>query len=207
MIRLGRFIFTDSDGLDYILRSVNLIITVMIAAIFTVIDLRVAERQKGLSELPVRKIDSMNIENKIENIENSIDPYGELERLFHEPKRLAILSHLAGAENGLTFREIRDLCDLTDGNLNRHLKMLVDAEVVRIHKDFVGARPRTTVFLTDNGRNGFMKYLDALEAVLKLASNSARSAIKQPPNPSKKGKPSNPSGDRETEALARESKD
>ncbi len=109
------------------------------------------------------------------NSENQIDPYGELERLFHEPKRLAILSHLAGTEGGLTFREIRDLCDLTDGNLNRHLKMLVDAEVVRIQKDFVGARPRTTVFLTDNGRQGFMKYLDALETVLKLASDSARS--------------------------------
>lgn len=102
------------------------------------------------------------------------DPYSELERLFHEPRRLAILSHLIGVEGGLTFRQIRDLCDLTDGNLNRHLKMLVEARAVRLEKDFVGARPRTTVYLTEEGRKGFVRYLDALEAVLKLASGSAR---------------------------------
>lgn len=47
-----------------------------------------------------------------------------LERIFHEPNRLAVMSHLAAAAQGLTFPALRDACGLTDGNLNRHLKAL-----------------------------------------------------------------------------------
>lgn len=98
------------------------------------------------------------------------NPYAELERHFHEPNRLAIVSHLAGAADGLAFTDLRDACQLTDGNLSRHLKTLAEAGVVRIEKTFVGAKPRTTVFLTDRGRDDFLRYLEALEAVLEQAA-------------------------------------
>ena len=53
-----------------------------------------------------------------------------LERLFHEPSRLAIMSALAAAERaGLTFTELKEQCRLTDGNLNRHLAALEDSEI------------------------------------------------------------------------------
>ena len=52
------------------------------------------------------------------------DPANALERLFHEPNRLAILSALCTARNGISFTDLRDACRLTDGNLNRHLKAL-----------------------------------------------------------------------------------
>ncbi len=107
------------------------------------------------------------------------DPFSGLERLFHEPKRLAILSNLAGVAAGLTFSELRKACDLTDGNLNRHLKMLEDARAVRVRKEFIGAKPRTTVFLSREGRRGFLRYLDALEAALKTASASLRSSSRE----------------------------
>jgi DNA-binding MarR family transcriptional regulator len=104
--------------------------------------------------------------------ENGGHPYGALQRVFHEPNRLAIMSALGGAVNGLSFRELRDQCRLTDGNLNRHLKTLEEASAVRIHKRFVGARPRTTVHLTDAGRQEFVAYLQALEEVFLRAAEA-----------------------------------
>lgn len=101
------------------------------------------------------------------------DP-GALERLFHEPSRLAILSALCAARDGLSFTELRDACRLTDGNLSRHLKALEEEEVVRISKAFVGDKPRTTVALTRNGLARFSLYLDTLAAVLQDAKRAAQ---------------------------------
>ncbi len=102
-------------------------------------------------------------------------PYEALDRLFHEPNRLAIVSTLCMAEQGLPFTELRDRCHLTDGNLNRHLKALEEAGAVRIRKMFAGGKPLTLVLLTDRGRRGFSGYLTALNTVLK----DARSALAQ----------------------------
>ncbi len=114
--------------------------------------------------------------------EQAQNPYEALDRLFHEPHRLAIMSALLAAPGGLTFNELRDGLDLTDGNLSRHLKALDRSEAVRIQKSFVDNRPRTTVLLSDEGRGHFLEYLDALEAVLKDA------AAKRKPQPAKKAR-------------------
>ncbi len=100
-------------------------------------------------------------------------PYAELERVFHEPNRLAIMSSLCGATEGMTFRDIKTACDLTDGNLSRHLKALDKARAIRIKKAFVRSRPRTTVYVTARGRKSFIRYLQALEAVLQEAARKA----------------------------------
>lgn len=93
-----------------------------------------------------------------------------LERIFHEPARLAIMSSLCAADRaGRSFGELREECRLTDGNLNRHLKVLEEAGAVRIEKTFVGVKPRTTVFLSAKGLDRFRQYLDALEDMLKTA--------------------------------------
>ena len=95
-----------------------------------------------------------------------------LERIFHEPNRMAILSALCAASENLTFTELRGLSGLTDGNLSRHLKALEDAGVIRIRKFFVGVKPRTTVALTDKGLNRFDEYLCALSDVLRKAQQA-----------------------------------
>ena len=100
------------------------------------------------------------------------NPYSALQRVFHEPNRLAIMAALGGVAEGLTFNELKEQCDLTDGNLSRHLKTLEDAGAVELDKCFVGARPRTTVFLTDMGRESFVEYLGALEAALQRAAEA-----------------------------------
>lgn len=105
------------------------------------------------------------------------NPYAELERIFHEPGRLAIMSALGGAPAGLVFTNLKEECRLTDGNLNRHLKVLQDAGAVRVEKEFVGLKPRTTVFLSDQGRESFRRYLEALEAVLRQAEKKLAGTI------------------------------
>jgi len=96
--------------------------------------------------------------------------YHALERIFHEPFRLAIVTQLLDAPTGMAFTDLRDGCGLTDGNLSRHLKALEDAGIIRSEKTFVRNRPRTTVFLTPEGRDRFLSYLDALESALKEAA-------------------------------------
>lgn len=101
---------------------------------------------------------------------NPAEPAHEvLERIFHEPSRLAIMSALCAAERGLTFVALRDACRLTDGNLNRHLKVLEDAGAVTIDKRFVQNKPRTTVRISEDGLRRFQDYLAALTQVLKQA--------------------------------------
>ena len=110
--------------------------------------------------------------------EKTENPYAALEKIFHEPNRMAIVSALAGAAHGLTFNDLKEDCDLTDGNLSRHLKALEEAKAVRIEKTFVGSRPQTTVFLSATGRESFIQYLKALEEVLQKAEQAMAPAKK-----------------------------
>lgn len=95
-----------------------------------------------------------------------------LERIFHEPNRLAILAALCAQPAGLRFRDLRDTCRLTDGNLNRHLKVLEESRVIRIAKQFVDGKPCTTIHLSKAGLKRFQEYLTALEQVLAAAQQA-----------------------------------
>lgn len=111
-------------------------------------------------------------------------PVDALERLFHEPSRLAILSALCAAEHGIAFTDLKVGCRLTDGNLNRHLKSLEEAGVVRIDKTFVDNKPRTTIHLTKTGLARFQDYLTALENVLRQAQKRVAASETRKPAPS-----------------------
>ncbi len=99
-------------------------------------------------------------------------PTAHLERVFHEPSRLAILSELCATAGGVTFNGLKETCDLTDGNLCRHLRTLEEAGVVGIRKERGGARMRSRVFLTDEGRRHFQTYLETLQEVLMRAAEA-----------------------------------
>jgi len=113
--------------------------------------------------------------------EKSENPFAGLERVFHEPVRTAIMTSLLGSADGLSFNQLREFCDTSDGNLSRHLKSLEDAGAVHVRKSFVGNRPRTTIFMSRHGRERFMHYLEALEAVLKQASERIEALEKARP--------------------------
>jgi DNA-binding transcriptional ArsR family regulator len=86
--------------------------------------------------------------------------------LLHESGRLAIVSVLAAVES-LTFTELRDTLEMTDGNLSVHLRKLEEKGYVDITKQFVGRRPQTTCRLTRVGRKALTTYLDHLEAIVR----------------------------------------
>ncbi|RPI89634.1 MAG: ArsR family transcriptional regulator [Planctomycetaceae bacterium] len=109
--------------------------------------------------------------------------YDGLERAIHEKARLGILTSLLAHPLGLTFTDLKELCALTDGNLNRHLKVLVEAGLIEIDKGTHGNRPQTLCRVTTLGRERFQEYLSALEQVIADAARAA--ARKQAPNPAR----------------------
>lgn len=96
--------------------------------------------------------------------------YEGLDRVLHEKARLGILTALVTHSEGVSFSELTRLCDLTDGNLSRHLDVLAEANLVKITKGFEGRRPHTTCALTAHGRKRFREYLAQLEKVLRDAA-------------------------------------
>jgi DNA-binding MarR family transcriptional regulator len=84
------------------------------------------------------------------------------------------MTSLAAHPQGLPFTELKELCALTDGNLNRHLHVLHAAGLVDIRKGRDGRRPQTLVRLTDLGRRQFTEYLAVLEGVVSEALEAAQ---------------------------------
>ena len=99
--------------------------------------------------------------------------YDGLDRVIHEKARLGVLTSLMAHPKGLAFADLKQLCGLTDGNLSRHLQVLQDAGLVRIHKGYEGNRPHTTCRLTAAGRKRFLEYLSVLEQVVRDAAKAA----------------------------------
>jgi predicted ArsR family transcriptional regulator len=67
---------------------------------------------------------------------------------------------------GLPFPEMKKLCALTDGNLNRHLQVLQEANLVSLAKGADRERPQTLYRITALGRRRYLEYLEVLEQVI-----------------------------------------
>jgi DNA-binding MarR family transcriptional regulator len=102
--------------------------------------------------------------------------YEGLDRVLHEKARLGILSSLMANPNGLLFTELKELCDLTDGNLARHMQTLQEAGLVEVWKKSEGKRPQTLVRMTDTGRERFMEYIGLLEQIVSDAVESSKTS-------------------------------
>jgi len=81
----------------------------------------------------------------------------ELDRLVHEPARLAILTALAACK-AADFLYLQRLTGLTKGNLSSHLAKLEDAELVIVEKEFVGKIPNTRISITKGGRSAVERH-------------------------------------------------
>ena len=91
-----------------------------------------------------------------------------LDRLIHERIRLGIVSALA-AGDVLSFNDLKNLLDTTDGNLSVHARKLEDAGYVECLKSFDGRTPKTEYRLTDVGRRALETYLEQMERIIQLA--------------------------------------
>lgn len=92
--------------------------------------------------------------------------YEGLDRVFHEKARLGIMTSLSTRPQGLSFPDLKLLCALSDGNLNRHLAVLQEAGFIDVEKEGRGRTSRTLCRLTKTGQAAFLAYLAELERVL-----------------------------------------
>src|SRR5512145_55528 len=93
----------------------------------------------------------------------------ELNETIHQPVRLRIMAVLVALEEGseVDFTYLRNLLDVTDGNLGAHLHKLEEAGYIAVQKTFVERKPRTFVTVTAEGRQVFREHVAALEVILK----------------------------------------
>src|SRR6266478_4208096 len=93
------------------------------------------------------------------------EPFLQLDRVIHEKGRLAIMSMLAAAPE-LSFTEMRDALEMTDGNLTTHIRTLQEAGYVSVSKSYQNNRPLTTCSLTPRGKKAFTTYINLLEEII-----------------------------------------
>lgn len=91
-----------------------------------------------------------------------------LDDTVHQRSRLGILALLRSGV-AIEFGAIRDALRLTDGNLNRHLKVLEDAQLVTSSRQTGRGRPKTWVQITAAGIEALDAELAALRALIALA--------------------------------------
>jgi len=94
------------------------------------------------------------------------EPFLQLDRVIHEKGRLAIMSMLAASPE-LSFTELRDTLEMTDGNITTHIRTLQEAGYIAVAKSYQNNRPLTTCSLTPAGRKAFTGYVDLLEQIIR----------------------------------------
>jgi DNA-binding HxlR family transcriptional regulator len=91
----------------------------------------------------------------------------DLDRLIHERIRLGIVSALA-VNRSLTFNELKALLKTTDGNLSVHARKLEEADYITCNKSFDGRLPKTEYRLAPAGRRALERYLNHMEALIRV---------------------------------------
>ena len=80
--------------------------------------------------------------------------------------RLAVMSALMVNDN-IDFNTLKQMLDITDGNLASHISVLEKNGYIKVKKKFIGKKPSTTYEATEKGRKKFSEHLDALEKIIK----------------------------------------
>jgi DNA-binding MarR family transcriptional regulator len=94
--------------------------------------------------------------------------HNDIDDVIHGRLRLGIMAYLSSVSPAV-FGELKARVGATDGNLSTHLRKLEEAGYVRIEKRFVGKRPQTRVFLTDEGRAAWVRWLDRMASLMRAA--------------------------------------
>lgn len=88
-----------------------------------------------------------------------------LNKVFDSRIRLGIMSGLM-VNKEMNFNELKEMLDITDGNLASHLKTLEESEFVKVQKGFIGRKTNTTYSVTRAGEKAFKTHLTALEKMI-----------------------------------------
>ncbi len=90
---------------------------------------------------------------------------GELDKVIHERMRLGIISALAANES-LSFTDLKNLLNTTDGNISVHARKLEEAGYLTCEKSFKGRVPLTEYRITAEGGKALERYLNHMEALI-----------------------------------------
>jgi DNA-binding HxlR family transcriptional regulator len=88
-----------------------------------------------------------------------------LNKIFDSRIKLGIMAVLS-VNDRLDFNTLKELLDITDGNLASHLKTLEKHNLVEMQKQFVGRKPNTSYAITESGKSAFRSHIDALEKLI-----------------------------------------
>jgi DNA-binding MarR family transcriptional regulator len=116
------------------------------------------------SEDETLKPQASKIEKAAENVSS------ELDKVIHERMRLGIISALA-ANGALSFTDLKNLLNTTDGNISVHARKLEEAGYLTCEKSFRGRVPLTEYRITDAGREALSRYLNHMEALINAMKN------------------------------------
>ena len=94
------------------------------------------------------------------------NPIEHLNKIFDSRIRLGIMSAVI-VNDAINFNDLKELIDVTDGNLASHLKTLEENGYIKVQKGFVGRKTNTTYSVTRAGEKAFRQHLDALEQMIK----------------------------------------
>ena len=98
-------------------------------------------------------------------LQEGLQPITELDRVVHEPARLAILALLYVVESA-DFLFVMRQTGLTRGNLSSHLSKLEEAGYIEIEKEFLDKKPHTMLHLSSKGRDAFHTYRESMQQIL-----------------------------------------
>lgn len=94
------------------------------------------------------------------------NPIEHLNKVFDSRIRLGIMSALV-VNASVNFIELKELINVTDGNLASHLKTLEESGYIKVHKGFIGRKTNTTYSISRAGEKAFKSHLDALEKMIR----------------------------------------
>jgi DNA-binding MarR family transcriptional regulator len=95
-----------------------------------------------------------------------MNPIENLNKTFDSRVRLGIMSTLMVNEQ-INFNDLKELIDVTDGNLASHIKALEESAFIKVNKGFIGKKTNTTYAVTKAGEKAFQQHLGALEKMIK----------------------------------------
>lgn len=123
-----------------------------------------ANKVENLEEIKSSKPKLTRVEKAAESVSNDLD------KVIHERMRLGIISALAANEL-MSFTDLKNLLNTTDGNISVHARKLEDAGYLECLKSFNGRVPLTEYKITNDGRAALNQYLNHMEALINAMKN------------------------------------
>lgn len=94
------------------------------------------------------------------------NPINGLNKIFESRIRLGVMSILVVNEE-INFNDLKQMLEVTDGNLATHLVNLEENGFIKVHKGFIGRKTNTTYSITKSGEKAFNEHITALENMIK----------------------------------------